>query len=93
MINTNRLKLIMNYRYNCYKIRLIFNFIVLTTSIINTKTKTFCVNVILITRFYKRRKMRIICSHIFLKFLFIIKQNFYRNAKFKTLQYKNYMFL
>ena len=91
-INTNRLKLIMNYRYNCYEIRSTFSFIVLIISIINTKTKTFYVNITLITRFHKRRKMKITCFYIFLKFLFIIKQSFHRDAKFKTSQYKNYIF-
>ena len=79
-INTNRSKLIMSYRHNCHKIRSIFNFIVSITSIMNTKTKTFYVNVILINRFHKRRNMRIICSHIFVKFLFIIEREFHYNA-------------
>ena len=79
-INTNRSKLIMNYRHNCHKIRSIFNFIVSTTSIINTKTKTFYVNVTLINRFHKRRNKKITCSHVFLKFLFIIEREFHYNA-------------
>ena len=92
-ININRLKLIINYRHNCYKIRSIFNFIVSTISIINTKTKTFYVNVTLITRFHKRRNQKTTYSYVFLKFLFIFEHDFYRYAKLKTSQYINYMFL
>ena len=91
-INTNRSKLIMNYRHNCHKIRSIFNFIVSTISIINTKTKTFYVNVTLITRFHKRRNSKITYFYVFLKFLFIFEHDFYRYAKFKTSQHVNYMF-
>ena len=85
-INTNRLKLIISYCHNCHKIRSIFNFIVSTTLIINTKTRTFYVNVTLIISFYKRRKMRTTCSYAFLKFLFIIEQKFHCDEKFEICQ-------
>ena len=89
-INTNRSKLIMSYRHNCHKIRSTFNFIVSTISIMSTKTKTFYVNVTLINRFHKRRNMWTTCSHVFLKFLFIIEQKFHYNANFKKSQHENY---
>ena len=89
-INTNRSKLIMSYRHNCHKIRSTFNFIVSTISIMSTKTKTFYVNVTLINRLYKRRNMWTTCSHVFLKFLFIIEQKLHYNANFKKSQYENY---
>ena len=73
----------MNYYYNCYKIRSIFNFIVSTILIINTKTRTFYVNIILITLFYKHHKIKIIYSHKFWKFLFNDEQKFYYDAKFE----------
>ena len=89
-ISTNRSRLIMSYRHNCHKVRSIFSFIVSIALIMSTKAKTFYVNVTLINWLYKRRNIWTTCSHVFLKLLFIIEQEFHHNANFKRSQHENY---